>query len=75
MQLNFASNPDMDLDSLINNLNGLRAQILNGNVAIADAGGAYVGGFPTKLTLREDGAENDPRRWRSIRFAPFLVFT
>ncbi|MBA6327521.1 DUF1302 domain-containing protein [Colwellia sp. MB02u-6] len=60
VQLNFASNPDMDLDSLINNLNGLRAQILNGNVAIADAGGAYVGGFPTKLTLREDGAENDP---------------
>ncbi|MBA6341614.1 DUF1302 domain-containing protein [Colwellia sp. MB02u-10] len=60
VQLNFASNPDMDLDSLINNLNGLRAQILNGNVAIADAAGAYVGGFPTKLTLREDGAENDP---------------
>ncbi|MBA6293870.1 DUF1302 domain-containing protein [Colwellia sp. MB3u-70] len=60
VQLNFASNPDMDLDSLINNLNGLRAQILNGNVAIADAGAAYVGGFPTKLTLREDGAENEP---------------
>ncbi|MBA6290269.1 DUF1302 domain-containing protein [Colwellia sp. MB3u-4] len=60
VQLNFASNPDMDLDSLINNLNGLRAQILSGNVALADAAGAYVGGFPTKLTLREDGAENDP---------------
>ncbi|ARD46191.1 DUF1302 domain-containing protein [Colwellia sp. PAMC 21821] len=60
VQLNFASNPDMDLDSVITNLNGLRAQILNGNVPIANAGGAYVGGFPTKLTLREAGAENDP---------------
>ena len=60
VQLNFASNPDMDLDSLITNLNGLRAQILNGNLALADAGSAYVGGFPTKLTLREEGAENDP---------------
>ncbi|MGB2739468.1 MAG: DUF1302 domain-containing protein [Cognaticolwellia sp.] len=60
VQLNFASNPDMDLDSVITNLNALRAQILNGNVSLADAGGAYVGGFPTKLTLREAGAENDP---------------
>lgn len=60
VQLNFASNPDMDLDSLITDLNALRAQILNGNVAMADAGSAYVGGFPTKLTLREAGAENEP---------------
>lgn len=60
VQLNFASNPDMDLDSLITNLNGLRAQILNGNVAMENAAGAYVGGFPTKLTLREEGAENEP---------------
>jgi hypothetical protein len=60
VQLNFASNPDMDLDSVITNLNALRAQILNGNVPIANAGGAYVGGFPTKLTLREESAENEP---------------
>ncbi len=60
VQLNFASNPDMDLDSLITDLNALREQILNGNVAMADAGNAYVGGFPTKLTLREAGAENEP---------------
>jgi hypothetical protein len=60
VQLNFASNPDTDLDSLITDLNALRAQILNGNVPIADAGGAYVGGFPTKLTLRQEDAENDP---------------
>ena len=60
VQLNFASNPDTDLDSLITDLNALRGQILNGNVAIADAGGAYVGGFPTKLTLRQEDAENDP---------------
>jgi len=60
VQLNFASNPDMDLDSVITNLNALRAQILNGNVPIANAGSAYVGGFPTKLTLREESAENEP---------------
>ncbi|MGB1261377.1 MAG: DUF1302 domain-containing protein [Cognaticolwellia sp.] len=60
VQLNFASNPDMDLDSLINNLNALRGQILNGNVAMADAASAYVGGFPTKLTLREKDAVNKP---------------
>lgn len=60
VQLNFASNPDMDLDSLITDLNALRANILNGNVAMADAGSAYVGGFPTKLTLRQADAENDP---------------
>ena len=60
VQLNFASNPDMDLDSLITDLNALRANILNGNVAMADAGSAYVGGFPTKLTLRQADAENEP---------------
>lgn len=60
VQLNFASNPDMDLDSLITDLNTLRANILNGNVAMADAGSAYVGGFPTKLTLRQADAENEP---------------
>ena len=60
VQLGFASNPDMDLDSLITNLNALRGQILNGNVPMANAGSAYVGGFPTKLTLREAGAENEP---------------
>lgn len=60
VQLNFASNPDMDLDSLISNLNVLRGQVLNGNVGIADAANAYVGGFPTKITLREAGAENEP---------------
>lgn len=60
VQLNFASNPDMDLDSLITNLNVLRAKILDGTVAMADAGSAYVGGFPTKLTLRQADAENEP---------------
>ena len=60
VQLNFASNPDMDLDSLITDLNTLRANILNGNVPMSSAGSAYVGGFPTKLTLREAGAENEP---------------
>jgi len=60
VQLNFASNPDMDLDYLIESLNVLRAQILNGTVSMADAGSAYVGGFPTKLTLRQADAGNEP---------------
>jgi hypothetical protein len=60
VQLNFASNPDMGLDSLIADLNTLRGAILSGAVSPADAGGAYLTGFPTKLTLREAGAENEP---------------
>jgi len=60
VQLNFASNPDMDLDFLISGLNALRANVLNGNIAMADAGGAYVSAFPTKITLRKQDAVNDP---------------
>ena len=60
VQLNFASNPDMDLDFLISGLNALRANVLNGNIAMADAGGAYVSAFPTKITLRKQDAVNEP---------------
>jgi len=60
VQLNFASNPDMDLDFLISGLNALRAQVLNGTVDMADAGDAYVTAFPTKITLRKDDAVNEP---------------
>lgn len=60
VQLNFASNPDMDLDSLITNLNVLGDAIRSGGLTAAQAGSAYLGGFPTKLTLRESGAENEP---------------
>jgi hypothetical protein len=60
VQLNFASNPDMDLDYLIQGLNILSAKIADGSVPMADAGAAYLGAFPTKLTLRQANAENEP---------------
>ena len=60
VQLNSASNPDMDLDSLISNLNILGTNIRNGNLSAEQAGAAYLGGFATKLTLRQEDAENDP---------------
>jgi len=60
VQLNFASNPDMDLDSLITNLNVLGDTIRSGALTSEQAAAAYLGGFPTKLTLRQEDAENDP---------------
>lgn len=60
VQLNFASNPDMDLDSLITNLNVLGDLMRSGGLNAEQAGAAYIGGFPTKLTLRESTAENTP---------------
>ena len=60
VQLNFASNPDMDLDSLISNLNVLGDAIRSGGLTAEQAGAAYLGGFPTKLTLRQADAENEP---------------
>ena len=60
VQLNFASNPDMDLDYLLKGLNILRASILDGSVPMSSAGSAYLGAFPTKLTLRQADAENEP---------------
>ncbi len=60
VQLNFGSNPDMDLDSLITNLNVIGGGLRNGTLSAEQAGAAYLGGFPTKLTLRQEDAENDP---------------
>lgn len=60
VQLNFASNPDMDLDYLIKGLNQLSGAIASGAVPAASAGSAYLGAFPTKLTLRQSDAENEP---------------
>lgn len=60
VQLNFASNPDMDLDSLITNLNVLGDTIRSGSLTPQQAGAAYIGGFPTKITLRQANAENEP---------------
>jgi len=60
VQLNFASNPDMDLDFLISGLNTLSGAISSGAVPMSSAGAAYLGAFPTKLTLRQADAENEP---------------
>jgi hypothetical protein len=60
VQLGFASNPDMDLDYLINGLNALGASIADGSIPMASAASAYLGAFPTKLTLRQSDAENEP---------------
>jgi len=61
VQLGFASNPDIDLDSLINYLNVLGDTIRGGGLTSAQAGSAYLGGFPTKVTLRQEDAENEPQ--------------
>ena len=60
VQLNFASNPDMDLDSMITNLNQIGNGLRSGGLTAEQAGLAYLSGFPTKLTLRTQDAENEP---------------
>jgi len=60
VQLNFASNPDIDLDSLIGDLNILGDAIRDGSLSATQAGSAYLSGFPTKVGLRQEDAENDP---------------
>jgi len=60
VQLGFASNPDMDLDYLISGLNTLSGAIAAGAVPPERIGAAYLGAFPTKLTLRQSDAENEP---------------
>jgi hypothetical protein len=60
VQLGFASNPDMDLDYLIEGLNTLSGAIAAGAVPPESIGAAYLGAFPTKVTLRQDDAENEP---------------
>jgi len=71
VQLGFTGNPDMDLDFLISSLNDFRMDTLGKmgaagadadavNAVLAQAGADYLGAFPTKLTLREQGAENEP---------------
>ncbi|WP_206485597.1 DUF1302 domain-containing protein [Thalassotalea sp. G2M2-11] len=71
VQLGFTGNPDMDLDFLISSLNDFRIDTLGklaaagtdpalAGAVLAQAGADYVGGFPTKLTLRQKDAANDP---------------
>ncbi|MFD2166573.1 DUF1302 domain-containing protein [Thalassotalea euphylliae] len=55
VQLNFSSNPDMDLDFVLAGLNGLGDMLSSGDPAqIAAASAGYLG-YGTKLTLRAPG--------------------
>jgi hypothetical protein len=51
IQLGFAGNPDMDLDFLLNNLNGLGAAVDAGALDAATAASAYLA-YPTKVAIR-----------------------
>lgn len=55
IQLNFSSNPDMDLDFLLATLNGYGDMLRTGNPAAAAAVQAGYLGLATKLTLKAPG--------------------
>ncbi|REL35780.1 DUF1302 domain-containing protein [Thalassotalea euphylliae] len=58
VQLNFASNPDMDLDYLIGNLNGLGDALRSGDPAVAAAAAGIYLAHGTRLTLKAPGNES-----------------
>jgi hypothetical protein len=60
VQLGFANIPDIDLDFLIESLNGFRQAALNGDISTDNLAGAYISAFPTQITLREKQANNEP---------------
>lgn len=62
IQLGFANIPDLDLDFLLAQLNGLGDNIRAGNVSLAQAPLFYLGGYPTNITLKAPNelAENSP---------------
>lgn len=71
VQLGFTGNPDMDINFLLSSLNEFRMDTLAklgaagadqaaAGAVLAQAGADYVNAFPTKLTLREQDAANDP---------------
>ncbi|NMP31441.1 DUF1302 domain-containing protein [Thalassotalea sp. M1531] len=57
VQLNFSSNPDMDLDFLIAGLNGLGDMLRSGDPALAAAASAGYLAYGTKLTLKAPGSD------------------
>ena len=71
VQLGFTGNPDMDIDFLLSSLNTFRMNTLGklgaagtdaaaASAVLAQAGADYVNAFPTKITLRQQNAENVP---------------
>lgn len=62
IQLGFANIPDMDLDYLIAQLNGLGDAVRAGVIPLSSAPLAYLGGYPTNITLKKPNglAENEP---------------
>ena len=57
IQLNFASNPDMDLDFLLAGLNGLGDMMRSGDPAQMAAAQAGYLAYGTKLTLKSAGSD------------------
>lgn len=57
VQLNFSSNPDMDLEYLLGGLNGLGDMLRSGDPALAAAAQAGYLAYGTKLTLKAPGEE------------------
>lgn len=62
IQLGFTGNPDIDADTLIAGLNGLRAALLGGAISSEQAAQAYLA-YPTKVAVRamSDGAHDDAK--------------
>ncbi len=61
VQLGFGGNPDMNLDYLMAGLNEIGANVVNGNISTAQAGGMYSA-YVANINLRAPGkkAENEP---------------
>ncbi|MGB3726771.1 MAG: DUF1302 domain-containing protein [Glaciecola sp.] len=52
VQLGFTGNPDIDADTLLTQLNGIRAAVLGGQLSSSDAAAAYLA-YPTKVAVRD----------------------
>lgn len=52
IQLNFASNPDMGRDELVEQLNAIGMAVATGAMSQEDAASAYVAGYASKYALR-----------------------
>lgn len=58
IQLNFASNPDMDRDELLKQLNQIGALAAGGSLDAATLGSMYLA-YPTKFALRASSLDED----------------
>ncbi len=61
IQLNFASNPDMDRDALMEQLFLLGQGVATGQVSQAEAGSALVNNYPRKYAIRNEAGDKDAK--------------